>query len=120
MGVTPGLFSTCSCDSKLSYTATSPSPPNPDPKKFTIVKTYEVRGWAAKFSALLIKYDGCTNYEGHKVLVFKYPLSTIESLKEIDPHFCDTGHISPIARFEPTSCGWRYAIGFCDMLSSCS
>ena len=91
MGIGMGSRSSCSCfGCNSAPPPVAPPLPNPDPKKFTIVKTYEARGWAARFSAVGIKYDGCTNYEGLKILVFEHPLSTIQSLTEIDPHFCDS------------------------------
>ena len=115
MGISCMSSSYCSCGAPAYIT---PSLPNPDPKKFNIVKTHEAQGFASTFSVVAIKYEGCTNYEGLKILVFAYPLSYITSLKEIDPHFCDNGHTSPIARFEPTSKGWQHAVGFCDLLST--
>jgi len=40
---------------------------NPDPYKFKVLK--EVR--YSKFSAVMVKYEGCTNYEGKKVIVLR-------------------------------------------------
>lgn len=65
-----------------------------------------------------VKYLDATNYEGEKILVFKQiPMDTIRHLKRLDPHFCDDGHVSPFARFEPTSKGWEAAVKMCRMLS---
>jgi len=57
---------------------------------------------------LKVKYEDCTNFEGHKVMVYQgqYVHSPI-----IDPHFREKG-VSPIARFEPTDKGWELANKF--------
>ncbi len=99
------LFSSCSCkktrDLKLG---------NPNPKKFKIEKIKSV----SRFVIAKIRYPDCTNYEGNKILVFENASKKeILSKKEIDPHFCESNHLSPIARFEPTKRGWQNAIVFC-------
>jgi anaerobic ribonucleoside-triphosphate reductase len=83
--------------------------PNPDPNNFKVLDIYD-----DGYIALLINYPDCTNYEGNKILVFDntIKIKDIINLKSIDPHFCDGGHISPIARFEPTKRGWSMAIEF--------
>ena len=98
------LFSSCSCGS-----TSSPQPPNPNPFNFTIHKIEEV----GNYTIVLIVYPDCSNYEGHKILVFKdCVVKDIETANRIDPHFCKDCKLSPIARFEPTRRGWNWAIAF--------
>lgn len=53
-----------------------------------------------------VKYPGCTNFEGDKILVFRNTsLETVLQRQYLDPHFSKTD-ISPFARFQPTSEGW--------------
>jgi hypothetical protein len=49
-----------------------------------------------------VRYEGCTNFEGIKVMVFngEYKPTTY-----LDPHFKDYG-CSPLARFRPDEDGW--------------
>ena len=84
---------------------------NPNPSNFVVEKAESV----GKFAVVKIYYPDCTNYEGRKILVYKnVGLNEIFKSTTLDPHFCnDKTHISPIARFEPTVRGWRYAISFC-------
>jgi hypothetical protein len=80
---------------------------DPDPENFIIEKVEERGG----FLIAQILYPNCRNYEGRKLLL--YEGITEEQLRRnrrLDPHFCDHGgHVSPVARFEPTEAGWRYA-----------
>ena len=82
-------------------------PTDPDPKLFSILK------WTMypPYTIVLIHYPNCTNYEGKKLLVYKESILTLQSLKEIDPHFLEN-KISPIARFQPTEEGWKDAVNF--------
>ena len=84
---------------------------NPDPSNFVIEKAESI----GRFTVVKIYYPDCTNYEGRKILVYEnVRLSEIIKSAALDPHFCDNkNHISPIARFEPTTRGWRYAVSFC-------
>ena len=83
---------------------------NPDPTKYVIVKSYQY----CNHLIIFINYLNCTNFEGDKILVFEN--CTIEDLliqKKIDPHFSNNNTFhSPIARFEPTDRGWRWAQEF--------
>lgn len=94
------LFSSCGgsvCGSSL---------PNPDPKKFKILDA----GINRDFTIIRIKYEGCANYEGVKILVYKgHVLKELLAASEIDPHFCEN-HLSPIARFAPTEDGLALAL----------
>ena len=78
---------------------------NPDPYNCRIVEHLEKCGHLL----VLINYPDCRNYEGNKVLLYKYTkLVEIKRQGSIDPHFsCNMNSISPIARFEPTEEGWR-------------
>jgi hypothetical protein len=84
---------------------------NPDPTRFVIKKTERV----GRFLIAEVHYPNCQNYEGNKILVFeRVPENTLRKQTSLDPHFCDTSaHPSPVARFEPTSRGWNYAVSFC-------
>ena len=82
---------------------------NPNPKLFNIIRQLHIGG----LSVLLVKYDGCTNYEGKKVLV----IEGYEKSKTLDPHFTEGEKNKVIARFEPTESGWDNAIMFVKMLT---
>lgn len=88
--------------------------PNPNPYRYTILKSDSV----GIFTIIKIKYDGCTNYEGEKILVYRS--ATVMDLlnqNSIDPHFCENPeYISPIARFVPTEEGWQMAKKLCESL----
>lgn len=80
---------------------------NPDPKKFEILES----GFTGDFTIIRIKYPDCENFEGEKILVYEgFVLRELMQLKEIDPHFCDGDHLSPVARFRPTEEGLRLAL----------
>jgi hypothetical protein len=74
---------------------------NPDPEVFHILEEY-TRG---PYLVLWVRYPGCSNCEGMKVLVFCGYSSSKQLLEKtagkLDPHFADRG-VSPIARFPPT------------------
>ena len=81
---------------------------NPRPTNFKILEG----GMNKDFTIIKVKYPDCDNYEGEKILVYKgHVLKEVMALKELDPHFCDKGHLSPIARFEPTEEGLELALG---------
>lgn len=113
-----GLFanSSCGCDSlstpEVVYVdkpvIKQVALPNPNPEQFEILRTH-VEG---NYMVVELRYIGCTNYEGRKILLFdSETLESIESAKRLDPHFCDSPHcISPIARFLPTDSGWQMAV----------
>lgn len=82
-----------------------PASRNPDPKKYNILEAYHT----VDCTVLKVKYDGCTNYEGIKILVFDTPIKELITLKELDPHF-SKNKVSPVARFVPTDQGWNMAI----------
>lgn len=102
-----GLRSKPSTSSFTRPLTTPPLPLNPDPSKY-IIQYHERHG---DFLLLHIYYEGCTNFEGNKVLLFKdVSLPDILRQELIDPHFCDNKNfISPIARFEPTPQGIKLA-----------
>lgn len=82
-------------------------PPNPDPTKYKIIQYVE----AGKYLIVEILYEGCTNFEGKKLLLFDCTITQLRKQKFIDPHFDDSAKfISPIARFEPTEKGWDMAL----------
>ncbi len=84
---------------------------NPDPTNFQILRCEKI----GRFTLVLVEYPDCSNYEGKKILVFKdASKKKVKNLKRIDPHFCNSSkHPSPVARFKPTTAGWKYAVLFC-------
>lgn len=134
MGISPFKSSECDCepkgstDSQLQREAKArpvenptmpgwpPAVPRgaPDPRKFEIDVMHAVDHWLA----VKVHYPDAGNYEGTKVLVFRgVTEATLQSLKFLDPHFCEKAHISPVARFVPTREGWRMALAFIRMLA---
>jgi hypothetical protein len=84
---------------------------NPDPYNFSIQKYLSI----GRFVIAKINYPNCTNYEGNKILIFEnLDVKTLLKQHHIDPHFCNTGCTSPIARFKPTDDGWNMAVIFCN------
>ena len=77
--------------------------------RFHVLRVVEV----GDYCAAIVKYDGFTNYEGVKVLVYETDSQTLLRQRFLDPHFCDKGHLSPFARFRPTAEGWQAA---CNLL----
>lgn len=85
--------------------------PNPDPSKYRILYSYQL----PTFFAVTIEYEGCTNTEGKKILVFKGKYEDLIAQKVIDPHFSfKKTYMSPIARFTPTEEGWSDAMEYCN------
>ena len=91
---------------KSCYTNSSPVavPPNPDPGKWTLLAVTHF----PNAYVLRVRYTGCTNYEGIKVMVYR---GTFHQPKVLDPHFQPHTH-SPIARFPPTEEGWQDAVKY--------
>jgi hypothetical protein len=93
--------------SSSSFDAKPGALPNPDPRRYKILRTMRCRQWLL----LELEYLGCTNFEGRKILLFRN--TTLEDLRKqvaIDPHFSDNATmISPVARFIPTQDGWEMA-----------
>ncbi len=90
---------------EIEYVQT-PAAPNPDPNKWKVLEAHEENNWLV----IRLKYEGCTNYEGEKILVYKnMTLIKLINNKLIDPHFFPNG-VSPIARFVPTHEGWNLAL----------
>jgi hypothetical protein len=75
--------------------------------KFEIERIVE---WG-EYCIVQVHYEGCTNFEGKKISVYKVSKATLLKQTSLDPHFCP-GHLSPIARFLPTGEGWSMAIRF--------
>lgn len=81
------------------------SPGNPNPQKFTILMSEGIH----KLFVALLQYDGCTNYEGKKVVVLDRDPSILDYL---DPHFEDDKPYTIYARFRPTVEGWDDAVAY--------
>jgi len=102
--------SSCSCDPGSNTVPQKQSLPNPNPKNWEFLDHCQ----KGNYLALRLRYPDCTNFEGEKILVFEAKLKEVISFKEIDPHFCEKGHLSPVARFQPTEEGWRDACSYCN------
>lgn len=90
--------------------------PNPDPTRYDILRSEQV----GKYLIVMLRYHGCTNYEGVKVSVYRdCTLKQLRAQKRIDPHFAESKKFhSPIARFVPTEDGWEMAQKLCRALFS--
>lgn len=81
---------------------------NPDPAHFSIIKEQAV----GNYLLLLVHYQGCTNFDGKKLLVYRGYTNSAQLLSDLkgklDPHFTTSG-ICPVARFLPTDEGWSRA-----------
>lgn len=83
--------------------------PNPDPFKFKIIHLEQV----GTYVVAEIKYDGCTTYEGRKILVLsKSKIQDVRRLTHLDPHFMESNKVE--ARFRPTVKGWEDAIAYAE------
>lgn len=91
------------------------SNPNPKPDNFNINSTQTI----GRFLIVDITYNGCTNFEGRKILVYEnVHYTTLKMLTNIDPHFSDNpNYISPVARFRPTNRGIAMALEFCKSMT---
>ena len=101
--------------SKCSYSNPAPLPraPNPDPRNFKIIRASTI----GNHMVVLVNYPDCINFKGNKILLFKNTKDKdIFGSGILDPHFCESGHIKPFARFEPTEVGWVSAIELCKIL----
>lgn len=87
--------------------------PEPNPTSFEIILS---KGFS-KSCVLVVRYFGCTNFEGKKVLVFKSPLKEIEDMAKngLDPHFFEDS--SMVARFVPNVEGIDMAYDLAKKLS---
>lgn len=70
---------------------------NPNPKDFVVENIFHGnRGCVAR-----IRYRGCTNFEGQKILVFMDKKEMLQAIKDkiLDPHFLQGSGL--LARFRP-------------------
>lgn len=76
--------------------------PNPSPENCELLEKHCTQnGYVLK-----VKYYGCTNFEGIKILVYRgYYIERAY----LDPHFTNNAR-SPVARFKPTNEGMRMAL----------
>lgn len=77
-------------------------PPFPNPSDFKIEKVQEI----GKYTVALIKYPGCTSFEGKKILVFRCNTERVRRMIEIDPHFDSKSPL--VARLHPED--WDAAV----------
>jgi len=76
--------------------------PNPDPYDFIIESITESP--LKNFCLVLAKYNGCTTFNGKKLMLLKGSRKEIEKLTKLDPHLLGKDRIV-IARFEPNKLG---------------
>lgn len=96
----------CSPFKKSCYTNSSAVAPNPSPDKWELMELYE----ASNGYVMKVKYEGCTNCEGEKIMVFR---GQYKERSYLDPHFSFNG-LSPMARFIPTDYGMKMAKDLAD------
>lgn len=77
---------------------------NPDPGKFDILERHLSRGGA--YTALLVHYKGCSNFEGWKLLIMEGD-HTDTVYSSLDPHFAEGSDL--VARFSPDDRGLKLA-----------
>lgn len=94
----------CSPFKRSCHTNTEVTAPNPSPTRWKLLDKLEFKN----SYVLLVKYLDCTNFEGHKILVYKgkYRMRLI-----LDPHFSEDVD-APVARFKPDEQGRKWAIEF--------
>lgn len=80
----------------------STAAPNPDPKKFTILRLTEFPGDNV-ITIAEVHYPGCTTYGGNKILVLLASEEEVRARAELDPHFFDGNGL--LARFPFTRDG---------------
>ena len=81
-------------------------PPNPNPQRFKVIKTYRL----GELVAVMLNYPRCITFEGNKVLVMlESEFLKCRKSKVLDPHFRNTEN-SPVSRFPGNDAGWRDAI----------
>ena len=90
----------------------TPSPPEPNPKDFSIESLTECHGW----TIALVNYPACTTYGGNKLLVYDCGANRVRNQKILDPHFLEKDRLSPIARFEPTERGMALSKVLCSQV----
>ena len=85
----------------LSSCSTNENAQAPDPSRWKLlVKKQYAYGYV-----LMVKYQGCTNFEGKKVMVYR---GQFTERTVLDPHFAD-GDESPLVRLKPDDYGWELA-----------
>jgi hypothetical protein len=108
MGLGIGFRSSCSLtppNSSLVF-------PNPNPARFTILKTQQI----GKSVVAKVSYPDCTNFEGKKILLYKSTTEdSLRSRKTLDPHFSPNSG-GPVARFIPTKKGWKLAVAMAHVI----
>lgn len=103
-----GAFFALSSGSKTSIQIAG----NPDPSKYDVIATILRKGYTIAW----LRYEGCTNYEGQKIVVLKGNwLNHFDLRKPFDPHFIAGGSL--IARFVPSYKGLDMASDFVNNLN---
>ena len=102
-----GISCMKSCLTNLDWRVKAP---NPSPSSYIVLE----KSFYNHATFLKVKYIGCTNFEGIKLLVYK---GHFIPDGDLDPHFQENGN-GPIARFEPTKEGWCLANSFAKRLGT--
>ena len=87
---------------------------NPNKYRFTVKRKLDV----GDACVVEMNYQDCFNHDGNKILVYANKDIFKNGLKArcLDPHFLAIGE-SPVARFEPSEMGWKYAVSFARVLA---
>lgn len=109
----------CNLLKKSCYTNSDiTTAPNPSPSNWELLNYWEF----PNCFLLEVRYLDCTNFEGHKLLVFddkEFCCNIIYGRAlELDPHFSEDARISPVARFRPDDRGKTLAIQLCKVLGA--
>jgi hypothetical protein len=101
-----GMFPKWPCDATKVNTGMSLSlmEPNPNAERFDIIKR-EVHNNA---TIILVKYHGCTTFNGSKLLLLRGEFDENKIIVRLDPHLLGNNH-PVVARFEPTQIGLSMA-----------
>lgn len=111
MGLSLFKASSCACPAEPTAAPSLQAPPLPRGKPAATPPIFEVTQVivAGTYVAIRARYPESKNFEGIKILVLEASLAEVAALRWLDPHFCDNGHLAPIARFAPTAQGWILA-----------
>jgi len=77
--------------------------PNPNPRNWELLQRFIGKNGYV----LMVRYRGCTNFEGVKIMAYEGQYKLFAPGDPLDPHFQERG--GPIARFRPDNAGWERA-----------
>jgi hypothetical protein len=92
----------------------NPNASAPNPYVFVIEGMLEMKA----ATLVMVRYPGCTNLEGRKLLLFLGRVGDqIRRATKLDPHFSEE-RLSPTARFRPDQNGLDLAIWMAESIES--